>query len=121
MMFSGYCSPVLLLVLVIAHIHHEWLYAVLWRVGYSLARKLWTFLPSLWRRRKCFCVVARSHWRVYDFARAVGFQALFDRRRSQRRQNPMPFPRDIDRRVRDRRVRDITEDLRRFGWAIIDG
>ena len=105
----------------IANIPHEWLHAVLWRVGYSLARKLWTFLSSLWRRRKRFCVVARSHWRVYDFARAVGFPAFFDRRRSQRRQNQMSFPRDIDRRVRDRRIRDITEDLRRFGWAIIDG
>ena len=121
MVFSGDRSHVFLLVPTIASIPPECLHAVLWRVGYSLARKLWTFLPSLWRRRKRFCVVERGYWQVYDFARVIGFSAVFNRRHSQRRQNQMPFPRDIDRRVRDRRVRDITEDLKRFGWAIIDG
>jgi hypothetical protein len=75
--------------------------------------------PGPWRRRKRV-VVAPSQWQVYDFARVNGFQAVFDRRRSERRQDPMRLPRDINRRVRDRRVRDISEDLRRFGWAMID-
>src|SRR5438309_7459639 len=68
-------------------------------------------------------IVAHSHQAQYTYLKHAfekeAMDVIFDRRAGERRQlAAMDRARSERRRGRDRRQRDITKDLERFGWAI---
>src|SRR2546426_9735931 len=89
--------------------------AVLGRIVYSLACRLWTFLLGRWRRdsgreaelpRRYIIVSRHDRRRLADarrfFANAPGYEVIRDRRQGgERRQGVAPPP--VDRRKRARR------------------
>lgn len=73
-------------------------------------------------RRRLY-VVARDQTRLYerlqrDLANAPGIEVIQDRRKGQRRQRPSPAAQE--RRVADRRIRDVRVDLERYGRAVVE-
>ena len=68
-------------------------------------------------------VVARDQAQLYerlrrDLANAPGIEVIQDRRNGQRRKLPSPAARE--RRVADRRIRDVQVDLERYGRAVVE-
>jgi ribosomal protein S18 acetylase RimI-like enzyme len=77
--------------------------------------------PAISRRR--LYVVARDQAQLYerlqrDLASAPGVEVIQDRRNGQRRRAPSPAV--PERRVADRRVRDVQVDLERYGRAVVE-
>lgn len=77
--------------------------------------------PAMNRRR--LYVVARGQAQLYErlqheLANAPGIEVIQDRRNGQRRR--VPSPAAPERRVADRRVRDVQVDLERYGRAVVE-
>ncbi len=68
-------------------------------------------------------IVAHAHQAQYTYLKHAfekeAMDVIFDRRAGERRQLVAMDRARSERRGRDRRQRDITMDLQRFGWAIV--
>ena len=69
-------------------------------------------------------IVSQAHQAQYTYLKHAfekeAMDVIFDRRAGERRQlAAMDRARSERRRGRDRRQRDITKDLQKFGWAIV--
>jgi hypothetical protein len=67
-------------------------------------------------------IVARERQDLYEhlrraFADAPAVEVIFDRRVGERRQHRVP--QENERRQRDRRTRDISNDVQSLGWALV--
>ncbi len=58
---------------------------------------------------------AQAAYLQHAFAETA--DVILDRRVAPRRQTRAPVA--VDRRRRDRRMRDVTPELRQFGWAVV--
>jgi hypothetical protein len=58
---------------------------------------------------------AQAAYLQHAFAETA--DVILDRRVATRRRSRAPTA--VDRRRRDRRMRDVTPDLRQFGWAVV--
>ena len=68
-------------------------------------------------------IVSQAHQAQYTYLKHAfekeAMDVIFDRRAGERRQLVAMDRARSERRGRDRRQRDITMDLQRFGWAIV--